>query len=481
MSSEEESAPSMLDSVLSVLLLVVLLASSVYLFGTESSYGGNQAALSIAAFVVSLIGLKNGIPWREIEASIIGGVSTSISAILILLLVGALVGSWVLSGTIPALVYWGGSLLDPALFYMSACILCAMISISVGSSWTTAATMGVGLIGVSLSLDLSPEVTAGAIISGAYFGDKMSPLSETTNMASAVTGVDLFTHIKHMMWTTVPSMLIAIVYFYVLGMSADVSMVDAKVKENLSLIEEHFYIGFPVFLPIVVVLFLSIKGVPALASIALGVLSGILTAVVFQGSALQGMSTASSDVYFMGYLASIFHTMSNGYQVETGSELVNSLLNRGGMSSMLNTVWLIVVAMVYGAVLERVGIMKVILKLIIDKSKSTGSLIFSTLLTCLGINLLTGDQYMAITLSGRMYKLEFKKRHLKPESLSRTVEDSATITSPLIPWNTCGAYMSATLGVVTLSYLPHCIFNILCPVMSCLFGYTGFKVSKESV
>lgn len=461
---------------LPTLTLFALLSLSVYLFGDSSSQGANQIALCLSAAVAGLMGWRAGIPWPALQAAIFKGISVALGAILILLLVGMLIGSWILAGTVPTMIYYGLQLMDPSWFYAASCLVCALVSVSIGSSWTTAGTIGIGLIGTAAGLGLSVEITAGAIISGAYFGDKMSPLSDTTNLAPAVVGADLFSHIRHMVWTTTPSIIIALILFLVIGLRAETAAADDQMQAMLVLLDTNFAINLWLLIPLLAVFVLAYKKVPAMISIFLGALLGAVFAVFFQAEAVLKFADTPDLPVALGLFKGIWMAFADGYVATTGNAQIDSLLSRGGMSSMLTTIWLIISAMVMGAIIERVGILEALIAAILRFAKSVGGLVVSTILTCIGTNIVTADQYIAIVLPGRMFRLEFAKRGLSPLNLSRTLEDSATITSPLIPWNTCGAYMAGTLGVATLAYLPYCFFNLVNPLISAIYGYSQFKV-----
>ncbi len=465
--------PSLIDALIPVIMLVILLAASVYMFGDNSSYGPNQIALVFAAAVAALVGLKNGYKWKQIEQGMVKGITTALGAMLILLAVGMLIGSWILSGTVPAMIYYGLQLLEPSFFYAAACAICALVSVSIGSSWTTAATIGIGLIGTASGLGLSLEITAGAIISGAYFGDKMSPLSDTTNLAPAVTGAELFEHIRNMFWTTAPSIVIALILFTILGFTESVNPTTGDLSALLNLLDSSYAINLHLLIPLFILLFLAYKRMPALPTLFIGTVVGVVFAVLFQWDGIVKQAGNEQD---FPVLRSVWSVLHEGYKASLGDDALNDLLSRGGMASMLNTIWLIMCALVFGAIMERTGLLLKLVSGALSLAQSTGSLIFTTILTCIGINAIAADQYIAIVLPGRMYKLEFERRGLAPKNLSRILEDSATITSPLIPWNTCGVYMAGTLGVATFAYLPYCFFNIINPIISIIYGFTGFKV-----
>lgn len=469
--------PSMFDSAIPVIALVIMLAGAVTLFGDNSSYGPNQIALLVAMGIAVVIGIKNGFSWSEIEKAIVNGISLSLGAILILLSVGALIGTWLLSGTVPTMIYYGLKILDPSWFYAASCIICGIVAMSIGSSWTTAATIGVALLGISQGLDLSPAITAGAVISGAYFGDKVSPLSETTNLAPAIAGSELFAHIRYMLWTTVPSIATALVIFTILGFTESTTASTEAIDSLNEQLASQFNLSVFNLVPLVVLLVLAIRKAPAFIAVSIGAIIGAIWAVLFQPELIgrlagEGLSQVEAN------LRVVWTAFFDGVAIETGNSELNELLSGGGMSSMLNTTWLIMCALSFGAVLEHLGMLKVFVTAILKTAKSTGSLIASTVATCFSTNLITADQYMAIVMPGRMYKEEYERRGLHPVVLSRTLEDSGTITSPLIPWNTCGAYMYSVLMVNPLDYLFYCFFNIINPILAVIYGFIGFKIKK---
>ncbi|MBD3653823.1 Na+/H+ antiporter NhaC [Kangiella sp.] len=479
MVDSSDRQPSMLQALVPVVFLIVLLFFSVKLFGSDSSYGANQIALILSAAIAVLIGLFNGQTWKELEAGIVDGISLAMGAMLILLMVGSLIGTWILAGTVPTMIYYGLQILSPDYFYVASCIICAIVAVSIGSSWTTAGTVGIGLIGIAQGLGLDPAITAGAIISGAYFGDKMSPLSDTTNLAPAVTGTDLFTHIRHMVWTTTPSLIIALILFTYFGLTSDIPAENLELESTLALLDANFNITLWSLIPLVAVFAMAIKKVPAVATILIGALLGGLFAMLTQGDVIAKFVNNSDLSAAMQYVSAVWTAMFSGFSISTGDEIFDGLLSRGGMTSMLNTVWLIICAMSFGAAMEKTGLLHKLVYSIIGMAKSTGSLIGSVLLTCIGMNVIAADQYIAIVLPGRMYRAEFKRRGLDAKNLSRTLEDAGTITSPLIPWNTCGAYMAATLGVATGAYWIYAFFNLVNPIVSFIYGLLNFKIAKH--
>ncbi|WP_251359864.1 Na+/H+ antiporter NhaC [Kangiella sp. TOML190] len=478
MVDSQSRQPSIAQALLPILTLIGLLFLSVRLYGADSSYGANQIALIIAAAIAIIVGLVNGQTWKELEKGVVDGISLALGAMLILLMVGALIGAWILAGTVPTMIYYGLQILSPEYFYVASTVICAIVSISIGSSWTTAGTIGVSLIVIAESLGLSSAITAGAIISGAYFGDKMSPLSDTTNLAPAVTGTDLFVHIRHMIWTTLPSLIIAMVIFTVIGLRQQPSEAAVGLEEALKLLDENFTISLWSLVPLLAVFVMAFKKVPAVATILIGALLGGVFAVILQGELIKNFVDNDKLSTAMTYFAGVWSSLFSGFTIETGSEDFDKLLSRGGMSSMLNTIWLIICAMTFGAAMEKTGLLQKLVHSIIGMAKSTGSLVASVLLTCIGMNLIASDQYIAIVLPGRMYRAEFKRRGLDARNLSRTLEDAGTITSPLIPWNTCGAYMAGTLGVATGAYWIYCFFNLINPFISFLYGLFNFKITK---
>ena len=474
--SQSSRPPTISQALLPVISLVALLSFSVFLFGEDASYGPNQIALCMGATVAALIGWYNGQGWNELEASIIKGISVALKPCLILFSVGLLIGTWILSGTVPTMIYYSLLILDPGIFYAASCVICAFIALSIGSSWTVAGTVGIALIGAAAGLGLSVEITAGAIISGAYFGDKMSPLSETTNLAPAVAGTDLFTHIGHMVWTTVPSILIALIVFVIIGFNIDSTSGADELAITLQLILENFRVNPVMLLPVLVLLIMANRKFPPIPTILSGGLLAVLLALLFQRPAILALPGESPHLA-LALFRGIWLTLFDGFVLNSGNATLDDLMTRGGMSSMLNTVWLIFCAMVFGAVMDHTGLLRCLVNYALSFVHSTGSLIATTIFTCIGANLITSDQYISLVLPGRMYKLEYLRRNLDMKNLSRTLEDSGTITSPLVPWNTCGAYMAGTLGVATLAYLPFCFFNLINPVIATVYGFIGFRVT----
>jgi len=448
----------------------------IALFGSDALAGATQVAMMIIGFAAALIGLKNGLTWAQIEQSIIASSAKTTGPILIFLSIGALIGSFMLSGAVPSLLYYGLKILSPTYFYALSCLICALVAICIGSSWTTAATIGVALIGVSYGFSLSAEITAGAIVSGAYFGDKMSPLSETTNLAPSVAGSELFAHIRYMAWVSLPSFAITLTLFLIIGLNgAAQSGSQESIVAFIQTLDENFRISPINLIPVMLLLWLAIKQTPAFLAIMGVTLLACVFAVLFQAEALLSFAKGGD---LLAIVEALWIVLYDGFAINTDNESVNILLSRGGMASMVNMVWLVIASMMMTGVLERIGFIAVLMRLMMTLVSSTGSLIASTMATCFGVNVLTGDQYMSIVLPGQMWKTEFERRGLANVNLSRTLEDAGTLTSPLIPWNACGVYMAGTLAVTTFAYLPYCFFNLINPVIALLFAFMNVKIAR---
>ena len=476
--SPSAKPPSLTDALIPIVALVIMLSLSVFIFGSDSSSGPNQIVLTMAAAIASIVAIRNGFKWASLQRAIVDGISTAMIAILILLSVGALIGTWLMAGTVPSLIYYGLELLNPSWFFAATCLICAVAALATGSSWTVAGTLGVALIGVALGLGQSPAIAAGAVISGAYFGDKMSPLSDTTNLAPAVVETDLFSHIRHMAWTTGPSFTIALFLFAIVGFGGDTVADNSSLEQLMLTLDTNFRISILALSPLAVVFYLAYKKTPPLPTILFGALLGGVLAIFIQPEGVLKFADSPELSRSMAMAKGVWLAMSDGYVSSTGDVAVDNLLTRGGMSSMLVTIWLIITALSFGAILEHTGMLQRLVDGALKRAKSTGSLVGTVVLSCIGINIVAADQYIAIVLPGKMYRAEFQKRGLDPKNLSRVIEDSGTLTSPLVPWNTCGAYMAATLGVATFAYLPFAFFNLINPMVSVIYGYTGFTMVK---
>ena len=476
--SQVKREPTLGQALTPVALLIGLLASSVYLFGDSSSSGPNKIALILAAGLTIIIGLRNGYTWKEMEKGMVVGISLAIGALLILLAVGSLIGTWILAGIVPTMIYYGLQILFPTIFYGAAAVICGLVALATGSSWTTASTIGIGLMGVAITQDLNLGLAAGAIISGSYFGDKLSPLSDTTNLAAAMAGTELFTHIRHMIWTTAPSFLIAVGFFVVAGFVG----AQPEPTNNLDIVlrdlEAHFSIGLHLLLPVIFVIVLVLKKMPAFPAILLGALVGGLFAAVFQQATVLTYVGETDLPRTVALVKGVWIAMFDGFVLNSGNATLDELLSRGGMSSMFETIWLIMTAMMFGGAMEASKMLQRIAAGILSFVRGTASLIAATIVTCISTNVIASDQYISIVLPGRIFRAEYRNRGLHPKNLSRTIEDAGTLTSPLIPWNTCGAFMSQALGVATFTYLPFCFFNLISPLIAAIYGYTDFTIEK---
>ena len=470
-------SPTIFQALLPIIFLVVLLIINVSVFGDDALSGSMQIVLILSSAVASIIAFNLGFTWLEIQKGIVKSINSSIPSILILFLVGSLAGSWLLSGIVPAFIYYGIQILNAKIFLFAACIISIVVSMATGSSWTTSATIGIALIGIGRALDISDGLVAGAILSGAYFGDKMSPLSDTTNLAPAMAGGDLISHIKYLSLTTLPSIIISLIIFIILGLniSDNIGLNNAEIISNSIL--EKFYISpvlFIVPLVVIILIYNKIKAVPALF---VGVILGSAFALIFQSNLVLEVSDSSSNSWkalFSGTMISLYGSIS----IDASNEMVSKLLSSSGMFGMLDTIWLVICAMIFGGVMEKAGFLKKIISIILNKIKSTGSLITSTAGTCIFFNLSASDQYLSIVVPGKMYSSIYKEKGLAPENLSRTLEDGGTVTSVLVPWNTCGAYHASVLNVATLTYLPFCFFNLISPIMTILFAYLKIKIKR---
>ena len=469
--------PTLLQAFIPIIVLITLLVLNRIIYGDNTLGGSNQMTLLFSAAVAAIIAGKIGYKWEEIFEGILKSISSAMPALIILLIIGALAGTWLLSGIVPAMIYYGLEVLNPSIFLFATCIVCAVVSLATGSSWSTVATVGIALLGIGKAYGLGEGLIAGAIISGAYFGDKMSPLSDTTNLAPAMAGTDLITHIKYMMYTTIPSFSITLILFLFIGFSgAGGSNSDDIVQLQLAL-QEKFNINPWLCLVPVGVIFMIIKKVPAVPALLAGAILGGVFGIIFEPNIFESVAGISDDFITASYKA-VVDAMTTDISVTTSNEMINELLSTGGMAGMLNTIWLIICAMSFGGAMEATGMLRKITGSIIGYIKSDGGLIASTAGSSLFFNLTASDQYLAIVVPGKMFAEEFKERKLAPEVLSRTLEDTGTVTSALIPWNTCGAYHAGVLGVATGAYLPYAFFNLISPVMTVAIGFIGWKIRK---
>jgi len=473
----QKKQPTLLLALMPIVFLILLLTTNVIILGSDAISGANQIALLLAGGLAGIISFRLGNTWEEIEHSIVRSISSAMPAMLILLAIGSLSGTWLLSGIVPSMIYYGLKILNPTIFLVAACIVCSIVSIATGSSWSTVATVGIALLGIGKALNIHEGVIAGAIISGAYFGDKMSPLSDTTNLAPAMAGTDLFTHIKYMMYTTMPTLAITLVIYFVWGFVMDTSGAPSDSSAVLLALENKFNLSPLLFIVPVLVIVMIVKKVPALPALLVGALLGGVAAIIFQPQVVNEIS-GITDHYTKSSFIAVMNAMTTTIHIQTSDPMITELLTAKGMSGMLNTIWLILCAMIFGGVMESAGLLKVIAERIIQFAHSTGSLVASTAATCIFLNFTASDQYMAIAIPGRMYAETYRKRGLKPEVLSRTLEDSGTVTSVLIPWNTCGATQANVLGVATMAYAPFCFFCIISPLMTVLQAYMNYKIRR---
>lgn len=465
----ENKELSLFESLIPVIILMGLLAYNIFFVEGQEWFGAytNQYILLIGGLVSAIVGFFNKVTISRMVAEVWENWKSVFVPILILFLVGALAGSWLVSGIIPAMVYYGLQVLSPAVFLPASVIIAAIISIATGSSWTTSATVGIALIGIGSALGIPPGMIAGAVISGAYFGDKMSPLSDTTNLAPAMAGTDLFTHIKYMAYTTVPTIVITLIVFAILSGTIDTSG-SADVSNLLVSIDNTFNITPLLFIvPVAVIAMILMKTKPLMA-LGVGVILAAIFAFIFQGDVLESLSDSKFQT--------IVNSILKDTQIETDDEKLTELFAAGGMNGMLWTIFLIVCAMVFGGIMDAIGALAKITKSLLSIASSIFGLFASTVVSCLGLNIVASDQYLALVIPGKMFKKAYEDKGLAPENLSRTLEDSGTVTSVLIPWNTCGAYQSGVLGVGVGEYFLYAIFNWLSPFTTLLFAALNLKI-----
>ncbi len=544
------------EALIPVFALVAMLAYNVYVFGDDALSGSNQFILLLGGAVAAIVGFRNNASYKQMLAEVAENVKSTTGAILILLMVGALAGTWLISGIIPAMIYYGLQILNPTIFLAACVIICAIISIATGSSWTTAATVGIALIGIGDALGISMGMTAGAVLSGAYFGDKLSPMSDTTNLAPAMAGGELFDHIRYMLFTTIPTISVTLLVFIIIGLNIETSG-TADIDSILASIDKSFNINGWLFIVPMVVIFLIVKKTPPLAALLIGTLLGGIFALIFQTSIIWGQGlrysltdipseykeviewdasknnyqhpgtysliakdpaisfsenislelpnstsevkktyTGKTDILSNGniigslsvearptsFLQSAYFTIFNAITVKTSiasdNPSLSDLFTAKGMAGMLGTIWLIVCAMVFGGIMDGIGALDRITKSLLAMAKTTFGLFASTVGSCLALNVTASDQYLAIVVPGKMFSKAYQDRGLAPVNLSRTLEDSGTVTSVLVPWNTCGAYHSGVLGVSVADYFFYAIFNWLSPFMTLLFAAFQIKIKQ---
>lgn len=459
MNSKMKCKANLVEASIPILCLIIFLGIAVFKY--EASPHIPLISASIVAAIVAIIRL--GYCWKELEDGILKTINMAMQAILILIVVSTIIATWILSGIVPTMIFYGLKILSPGIFLVATTIICSIVAISTGSSWTTVGTVGIALLGIGQGLGIPLNIVAGAIISGSYFGDKMSPLSDTTNLAPAMAGATLFEHIKHMLFTTVPSLMISLIVYAVIGAKYAGKSIDTNsINQILNTLSSSFNISPLLLIPPIVVILLAIMKVPAIPALVGGSVLGGICAVIFQKASIGDIIISASD----------------GFICDTGLEVVDKLLTRGGIQSMMWTVSLIICALTFGGILEKTGMLEVIAENILKIAKGTGGLVTATICSCIFVNIVTGEQYLSIVISGRMYKGAYKKLNLHSKNLSRVLEDSGTLTSPLIPWSTCGAYMHATLGIHPFAYLPYALINLINPLISIFYGFTGITMEK---
>jgi NhaC family Na+:H+ antiporter len=471
---KKRQEPGVWEAFIPIAAMLPLLGFNVWMFGDNALSGYNQFALLAASAIAAMLGWRRGITWGYMEQSVVKTVSSVVPALFILLLIGSLSGSWMLSGVIPAFIYYGIDILHPSVFLPACCLSCALISMATGSSWTTIATIGVALMGIGTAMGFHQGMVAGAIISGAYFGDKMSPLSETTNMASAVTDTPLFTHIRYMTITTLPAMGISLILYTLLGMYEYTAPSVAHLTELQQQIGARFHISLYAFIIPAVVIWLIVRKVSPIPALFVGTLLGMAGAMLMQNDLLSALCAEQQS----SKLALVFGSAVTDMNSAAPNSPLSGLLAGRGMGGMLNTVWLILCAMCFGGIMEATGALKKIAETFIKGVHHTAGAVASTVGTCVLFNITASDQYLSIVVPGRMFKPAFERLKLSSQNLSRSLEDGGTVTSVLVPWNTCGATQATVLGVATLTYLPWCFFNFLCPIMSIAVAFFNFRISK---
>jgi NhaC family Na+:H+ antiporter len=471
--------PTFLDAIIPVIALIGLIALTVALFGTDATSGPLQVALLTAAVVAAVVAFKNGHDVARVREAAVGGISSALSAVFILLAVGGLIATWNMAGTIPTVVYYGLGLLSEQWFYPATVIICGLVGLAIGSSWTTAATLGVAFVAMAPLIGADPVITAGAVISGAYFGDKMTPVSETTVLTpSMVGGVTTQEHIGAMIWTSGPAAVISVLLFAIIGLMTPASGTGFDPAEAQAVLAQVYTITPLNLLPLIVLVILSVRRAPPFLSIfGTALLAGVLASFLQPAVVADFVGKPDQGPVLTG-IEAIYLAIGTGFVSDTGFATVDQLFSKGGMDSMLTTIWLILGALSYAAIMEDAGLLERLIRPVLGWARSVGRLIAAVIFTCIGLNIVAGDQYVSIVMPSRIYRLEFQKRGVAPRMLSRAVEDAGTVTSPLVPWNSCGAYMAGVLGVATVAYLPYCFFNLLSPLISLIYGITGFRIER---
>ncbi len=472
----ENKELSIFEALIPVIVLVAMLAYNVFVFGDDALGGSNQFVLLLGGAVAAIVGFFNKVSYKQMMSEVAENVKSTSGALLILLMVGALSGTWLVSGIIPSMIYYGLQILNPTIFLAACVVICSVISVATGSSWTTSATVGIALIGIGNTLGIPMGMTAGAILSGAYFGDKMSPLSDTTNLAPAMAGGELFTHIKYMFYTTLPTIAITLIVFIIIGLNIETTG-TADTQSILNSIDATFNINGWLFLVPIAVVLMILKKAPPLLALLIGTLLGGIFAVIFQPEIVANI-TGEASLTFESAYKGIMDAITIETKIPTDNETLSDLFTSKGMSGMLGTIWLILCAMVFGGIMDGIGALARISKSLLSMAESTFSLFASTVASCLALNVTASDQYLALVVPGKMFAQAYRDKGLAPENLSRTLEDSGTVTSVLIPWNTCGAYHSSVLGVPVAQYFVYAVFNWLSPFMTLIFAAFHIKIKQ---
>lgn len=456
MKDKVKKLPSLQVALIPILSMIVILFVGIFVFEADA-----HIPIILSAVIAAIVALSIGYKWKEIEKGIINGISLSLQALLILIILGMVIATWIAAGVVPTMIYYGVDFLSPSFFLPLAVIICSIVAVASGNAWTAAGTIGIAVMGIGVVLGFNPAMVAGAVISGCYFGDKISPLSETTNMAPGITGVELFDHIRHLTYTTMPAWVLSIILFFFLGLSQKST---TQSVQDIVLLQDELQQLFTIspwllLVPIFVLSLIAMK-MPAIPGLLIGSFLGLAVAVIVQGASFGDM----------------LGTMIYGFSMESENEILSNLLNNGGIEAMMYTVSLIMLAMSLGGILETSGVLETIVNSLLKIAKSTGSLIATTVATCITANIIACDQYLSILLPGRMYLKAYRKKGLHPKNLSRTIEDAGTMTSPLVPWNTCGIFMASTLGVATIEYLPFAFLCLISPVVAVIYGFLNIKI-----
>lgn len=446
------------SAIIPLVIMIIVMYLTVVKFDQ-----GPHIPLIVGTTVASLVALRYGFKWKEIEDAMYKGIRLALPAVIIIILVGLTIGAWIGGGIVATMIYYGLKMITPSFFLISITLICAIVSLAVGSSWSTMGTIGVAGMGIGLSMGIPAPMVAGAIISGAYFGDKMSPLSDTTNLAAGLTNTNLFEHIRHMLYTTVPGLVIALTVYWFLGKNFGKSGVDTTdIEQTIYALQNNFVISpFLLIIPLIVIILVA-KKVPAIPALIIGIFLGFLSHVFIQG----------------GSFAEAISALQNGYVINTGNEMVDNLFNSGGLESMMNTVSMTIVAMTFGGVLEQTGMLKAIVNQILKLAKTAKGLIVSTIASCFATNATCSEQYISIVIPSRMYVKAYRDKGLHSKNLSRALEDGGTLTSVFIPWNTCGVFIFGTLGVHAFEYAPYAVLNFVVPIISMIYAFTGITITK---